>query len=183
MAAASEGGDSDEASLIREAVAGEGRSFDRIVHIHSPRVFRFLCQMTRHRQDAEDLTQQTFIKAFHNLARYDGRRPIINWLLTIARNCALNHFRSVRKWVEIPEETASDAPSPSGQAEQREQSAGIWERARAHLSQSQFEALWHRFAEGLSTRETAALMGYTQTHVKVLIFRARQKLTKGEMPS
>jgi RNA polymerase sigma-70 factor (ECF subfamily) len=183
MAAASEEGDSEEAGLIRDAVAGEGRSFDRIVQIHSPRVFRFLCQMTRHRQDAEDLTQQTFIKAFHNLARYDARRPIINWLLTIARNCALNHFRSARKWVEIPEETASDAPSPSVEAEQREEAAGVWERARACLSQGQFEALWLRFAEGLSTCEAAELMGYTQTHVKVLVFRARQKLIKGGLPS
>ena len=183
MAAASDESDADEAKLIREAVAGEGRSFDRIVQIHSPRVFRFLRQMTRHTQDAEDLTQQTFIKAFHSLARYDARRPIINWLLTIARNSALNHFRSAKKWVEIPEETASDAPSPSGLAEQSEQAAGVWERARAYLSESQFEALWLRFAEGLSTRETAEMMGYTQTHVKVLIFRARQKLIKGEMPS
>ncbi len=183
MAAAAGGCESDEAALVREAVAGDGPSFDRIVRIHSPRVFRFLCQMTRQRQDAEDLTQQTFIKAFHNLGRYDARRPIINWLLTIARNCALNHFRSAKKWVEIPEETASDALSPSGMAEQNEQTASLWERARTFLSQGQFEVLWLRFAEGLSTRETAELMGLTQTHVKVLIFRARQKLIKGEMPS
>jgi RNA polymerase sigma-70 factor (ECF subfamily) len=175
--------ETDEARLVRESVAGDGRSFDCLVRIHSPRVFRFLCQMTRQRQDAEDLTQQTFIRAFHSLARYDPRRPIINWLLTIARNCALNHFRSAKRWEEIPEHTPSDTLSPSGLAEQKEQAAGIWERARAFLPQRQFEAIWLRFGESLSTRETADLMGLTQTHVKVLIFRARQRLLKGEMPS
>ena len=183
VAPALDGREADEVQLVRDSVAGDAGAFDCIVRIHSPRVFRFLCQMTRQRQDAEDLTQQTFIRAFHNLGRYDARRPIINWLLTIARRCALNHFRSAKKWEELPEEAPSDAPSPSGVAEQKEQAANIWARARALLSERQFEVMWLRFGENLSTGETAGLMGVTRTHVKVLVFRARQKLMKGEMPS
>ena len=63
----------------------------------SERVYNFLHQLTRHRHDAEDLAQQTFIKAYHHLAGFDPRRPLINWLLTIARNNAINHFRDTKK--------------------------------------------------------------------------------------
>src|SRR4051812_934567 len=82
---------------------GAGNEFEEIVRLHSSRIFNFVFQMTRQRQDAEDLVQQTFIKAYHNLHRFDGSRPIINWLLTIARRSALNHFRSAKKWEEMPD--------------------------------------------------------------------------------
>jgi RNA polymerase sigma-70 factor (ECF subfamily) len=172
-----------EASLVRAALLGDSRAFDEIIRLHHRRVFHFLQQMTRQRQDAEDLTQQTFLKAFHHLRRFDPARPMINWLLTIARRTALNHFRSVRKWEEIPAEIASADPSPAHAAEARDQTDNLWERLRTMLSRRQFEILWLRFGEGLSTQETARVVGLTQTHVKVLIFRARQTLAKGETPS
>jgi RNA polymerase sigma-70 factor, ECF subfamily len=173
----------DEAGLIRETVAGNARAFDGLVRAHHRRVFNFLCQMTRHQQDAEDLTQQTFIKAYYHLARFDQQRPLINWLLTIARNTALNHFRDVKKWDELPFDAAGSEPSPARHAEQKEQTANLWERARALLSQREFEVLWLRFAEEMSTRETARVVGLTETHVKVLVFRARQALLKGVNPT
>jgi RNA polymerase sigma-70 factor, ECF subfamily len=173
----------DEAALIRETVAGDSRSFGQIIHLHHRRVFNFLFQMTRHQQDAEDLTQQTFIKAFHHLARFDRQRPLINWLLTIARNAALNHFRDVKKWEQLPFDAAGDGPSPASQTEQKEQTANLWEKARALLSPREFEVLWLRFAEEMTTRETAQVVGLTETHVKVLVFRARQTLLKGVNPT
>src|SRR3954467_1428282 len=72
----------------RAMAAGNPPVFDDIVREHSRRVFNFLYQLTGHRQDTEDLTQQTFIKAYHNLHRFDVTRPMINWLLTIARRTA-----------------------------------------------------------------------------------------------
>ncbi len=87
----------DEGALIRAAAGGDTGAFGELVHTHHRRVFNFLRHMTRHHQDAEDLTQQTFIKAFHHLASFDLRRPLLNWLFTIARNTALNHFRDVKK--------------------------------------------------------------------------------------
>jgi len=166
----------DEAALIREAAAGDSRAFGEIVRTHHCRVFNFLRQMTRHHQDAEDLTQQTFIKAHHHLARFDRSRPLINWLLTIARNTALNHFRDVKKWEQMPVEPAGHEPTPARHAEQKEQAENLWARARELLAPREFEVLWLRFAEDLSTRETAETVGLTETHVKVLVFRARQML-------
>jgi RNA polymerase sigma factor (sigma-70 family) len=108
----------DEAALVRDAVAGTPRAFDAIVRLHSRRIYNFLHHLTRQHQDAEDLTQQTFVKAFHNLHRFDPQRPLINWLLTIARRSALNHFRAAKRWEAMPDEVASasreSAPPPTG---------------------------------------------------------------------
>jgi RNA polymerase sigma-70 factor, ECF subfamily len=172
--------DSDEAELIRLANEGNARSFDALVRRHTARTFNFLFQMTRHRQDAEDLTQQTFIKAFHNLHRFDARRPMINWLLTIARRTALNHFRSSKKWEELPETASSPDPSPAVRAEDREEKENLWAQARRLLSPREFEVLWLRFGEEMSIDETSRIVGLTQTHVKVIVFRARNHLIKNQ---
>jgi len=170
----------DEAALVRAAASGNTGAFEELVRSHHRRVYNFLYHMTRQHHDAEDLAQQTFIKAFHHLARFDARRPLINWLLVIARNNALNFFRSTRTWEEIPSDAASGTPSPAHLAEEKERTANIWEKARARLSQREFEVMWLRFAEERSTEETAKIVGLTKIHVKVLVFRARQALLKGE---
>jgi RNA polymerase sigma-70 factor, ECF subfamily len=171
----------DDRELLRAAIAGDARAFEQVVHVHHRRVFNFLRQMTRHQEDAEDLTQQTFLKAYQHLNRFDGSRPIIHWLLTIARHNALNHFRSTKKWTFAPAELASAEPSPARQVEVQDRADDLWARARRILSQREFEVLWLRFSEELSTKETARVMGLTQIHVKVLVHRARQHLLKGEI--
>ena len=170
----------DEREVVRQAAARDSRAFEKLVHLHHRRVLNFLLNMTRHREDAEDLTQQTFVKAFQHIDRVDPERPIINWLLTIARRTALNHFRSVKKWDYVPVELASTEPSPARQVEQQDRAASLWARARRVLSSREFEVLWLRFAEEMSTEEAARIMGLTQIHVKVLVHRARQHLLKGE---
>lgn len=170
---------STDVALIQATLAGDSRSFAEIVRQYHGRVYGFLYQMMRHRHDAEDMTQQTFIKAYQNLGRFDPRRPLINWLLTIARHGAINHFRDTKRWSEMPEDVMGSEPSPATVAERREKAANLWDRARTLLSRREFEVLWLRFGEELSTEETARVVGLTQTHVKVLVFRARQALLKG----
>lgn len=171
-----------EASLGADSLGANPRAFDDIVRLHGRRIYNFLHHLTRHRHDAEDLTQQTFIKAFHNLHRFDRSRPLINWLLTIARRTALNHFRSARKWEVMPENLACGQPSPASVAETGDHDASLWARARRVLTQTEFEVLWLRFGEELSTQETSDVTGLTATHVKVLVYRARQRLLKGQTP-
>jgi RNA polymerase sigma-70 factor, ECF subfamily len=182
LPAAPEAPDAAEAGLVRETLDGNVQAFDQIVRIHHRRIYQFLHQMTRQHHDAEDLTQQTFIKAFNHLASFDGSRPLINWLFTIARHNALNHFRAAKKWEAVSEHATGNEPSPAQAAETRDRADGLWARARAVLSRREFEVLWLRFGEELSVRETASVVGLTQTHVKVLVWRARQALLKGEQP-
>ena len=172
----------DEAQLVHNAVCGDQQAFAQIVHLHGRRIFLFLQQMTRQRQDAEDLTQQTFVKAFGHLSTFDTRRPLINWLFVIARRTAINHFRSSKKWEFLPDDTPDTQPTPARSMEEKETGDNLWTRARALLPARQFEVLWLRFAEDLSTRETARVAGLTEIHVKVLIYRARQALLKGVQP-
>jgi RNA polymerase sigma-70 factor, ECF subfamily len=172
----------EEYALVGEAASGSERAVAVLVSRHSRRVFNYLYQMTRHRQDAEDLTQRTFIKAYQNLARFDPQRPLINWLLTIARRTALNHFRDTKRWEEIPESSESAEATPAQEVEVRDRTEHIWSHARAVLSQREFEVIWLRFGEELSTEETAQATGLTVSNVKVIVFRARQQLLKGEHP-
>lgn len=168
----------DEPALIAAAVAGNTAAFGQLVRRHQARVFNFVRQMTRHHQDAEDLTQQTFVKAWHHLSGFDLQRPLVNWLLTIARNTTRNHFRDVRRWEEMPAETASADPTPAHRAEEAESAGNLWTFARTVLSQREFEVMWLRFAEELSVRDTARIVGLTETHVKIIVFRARRALQK-----
>lgn len=173
----------DEAGLVGRVLEGDRSAFDVLVRAHSPRVFRFLHRFVRHRQDAEDLTQQTFLRAYANLGRFDRSRPMINWLLTIARRCALNHFRAAKPWVSFSADEgriADDhAVAPDRAAERCDTAGSLWERAKAQLSPRQHEALWLRLGEDLSVRDTARVMGITSTHVKVLVFRAKRALRQG----
>jgi RNA polymerase sigma-70 factor, ECF subfamily len=170
-----------EAEIVRAAAAGNARAFEQLVHTNHRRVFCYLSNMVRHRQDAEDLTQQTFLKAFQHLGTFDCARPLINWLLTIARRTALNHFRDHKKWEHMAADVASDAPSPARQLEQQDHADNLWNRARRLLAPREFEVLWLRFSEELSTKETARVMNLTQIHIKVLVHRARQQLLKGKI--
>jgi len=80
----------------------------------------------------------------------------------------------------VPHGMPGTEPSPAHTAEHRDRVDNLWERARAVLPARQFEILWLRFAEDLSTEETARIVGLTQVHVKVLVHRARQILLKGQ---
>ena len=172
-----------EAEVVRAAASGDARAFDQLVETHHRRVLSYLCNMVRHRQDAEDLTQQTFLKAYRHLGTFDCARPLINWLLTIARRTALNHFRDHKKWEHMPADLESDVPSPARQVEHEDHAQSLWARARELLAPREFEVLWLRFSEEMSTKETARIMDLTQIHVKVLVHRARQQLLKADLRS
>lgn len=177
---AAESPSAEEVATIRAAAGGDARAFERLVHAYSRRVHGYLTKLTRHAHDADDLTQQTFIKAYHHLGTFDCSRPLINWLLTIARRTALNHFRDTKKWEPAEENIACSAPSPARSLEQSERTTQLWDRARRLLSPREFEILWLRFAEEMSVEETAKIVGLTKIHVKVIAHRARNRLTQGE---
>jgi RNA polymerase sigma-70 factor (ECF subfamily) len=170
----------EEAEVLRKAVAGNISAFEQLVRTHTQRVFNLIYQKTRHRQDSEDLCQQTFIKAYRNIHRVDPTRPLIPWLLTIAHRTTLNHFRGAKQWTELAPETPSNEASPARQAEHDEHVETLWGRARRILPKRDFDVLWLRLGEEMSVDETAAATGLTQSHVKVIVHRARQQLMKGE---
>jgi RNA polymerase sigma-70 factor (ECF subfamily) len=174
---------SADARLIAECLRGDMGAFDEIVRTHTPRIFNYVLHMTRHRQDAEDIAQQTFIKAYTHLASFDPTRSFIAWLLTIARRTALNHFRSAKHFETVADDTASGETTPDRHLEKRDQLDTLWAQAKRVLSEREFEVLWLRYAEDRSLEETAAIVGLNQTHTKIIAFRARQRLIKLQTPS
>jgi RNA polymerase sigma-70 factor, ECF subfamily len=167
---------SAEAELVHAAVAGDAGASRELVRLFHRPIFFYVSRLVGQAQDAEDVTQETFVKAFRALHKVDTTRPLLNWLYTIARRTALNHLRGRRDWTELPPEPVSDGPGPRQEVEDRESVSQIWSRARRLLKEAEFEALWLRFGENLSVEETAQTTGRSSSSIKTLIHRARKRL-------
>ena len=163
--------------LARRAGTGCADSFAALVARHGGGVFNYLLRMTGNSHDAEDLTQETFLKVFRSLGRADPPVAFTAWLFTIARRTALNHFRAARPVEELDPETASSTPDPAAVAAATEDRRSLWALAK-RLKRPQFEALWLRYAEGLSVKEVARVMRLHSIHVRVLLHRGRQQLAR-----
>jgi RNA polymerase sigma-70 factor (ECF subfamily) len=163
--------------LVVRSRRGDLEAFGELVRLHQERIFNFLCGLCGNAHDAEDVAQDTFIKAFRAVNRFDGTGSFTSWLYMIAKRTALNHFRANKRWSgeEPPEEV--EAMNPALLLEQREEQGSIWAAAR-RLKRDQFEALWLRYGEGFSIAETARIMRTNQIRVRVLVHRARAQLLK-----
>lgn len=139
-------------------------------------IFRFLARQTPSEADAADLTQETFIRAFRSFSSFDGKRAFSPWLYTIARRTLADFYRRFRREEqELGDHHADDGPQPDEAARSVETASRLWAEAK-RLKPRLHQALLLHYAEGFSLHETARVMGISQTHVKVLLFRARQAL-------
>ncbi len=163
--------------LARRSQAGCPESFERLLLRYEAPVFNFLHQLTRNRQDAEDLTQETFLRAYRSLYRYNPSLSFATWLFTIARRAAASHFRAATQFEELPADDQAVEADPAKLLESQDEQNSIWRQART-LKPNQFEALWLRYQEGFSVAETARIMRTNQIHVKVLLHRARASLSE-----
>lgn len=163
--------------LAERSKAGCRDSFESLVEHFEHRVFNFLLHMTRSRHDAEDLTQETFLKAYQNLHRFNPAYSFGTWLFTIAKRTAVSHFRAVRPTEAIPEDSQAAGADPSVVLAEKDERRSLWQLAEA-LKPKQYEALWLRYGEGFSIAEVARIMRLTRIHVKVLLHRGRQRLAE-----
>jgi RNA polymerase sigma-70 factor, ECF subfamily len=163
--------DSAAADLARRAAAGSLESFEELAIQFEPRIYGFLARHIGNAHDAQDLTQETFVRAWRNIARFDPTRDFATWLFVIARRAAANHFRGRRIHDELSEDFAVETSESTADAE------GLW-RAAKNLKPSYYEALWLRYGESFSVAQTARVMGLTTIHVKVILHRARKELAR-----
>ena len=166
---------SDE-NLARQSQGGDLAAFEELVRRYENRIYSFIYQSCSHDADAREATQDTFVRAFEAIAQFDSRRPFVSWLFTIARRKGIDCFRAriPSDGQSVPEE--SDHTDPAELLARREDARDLWHRARAKLPDTQFQSLWLRYAEDMDIAQIAGVLGKTQTHVKVLLFRARQTL-------
>lgn len=166
---------SDEA-LARQSQAGSLGAFEDLVYRYEGRVFRFVRSFSRRDIDAQEITQDTFVRAFQAIAQFDARQSFAPWLFTIARRKCIDHYRSAPPPTASPVPEPADFDDPAELLARDEDRRDLWRLARLRLPELQFQALWLRYVEDLSVAAIARIMLRTQIHVKVLLFRARRAL-------
>jgi RNA polymerase sigma-70 factor, ECF subfamily len=175
---------SDE-ELALEAGSGSGRSFEILIQRYTTRLFQFLRQRLPTDQDAEDITQEAFIKAYQNMHRYDSQWKFSTWLYTIASRLAISHYRANKKNAyhlslnesAQPLTSTANCTGPRESLIKQQDSQNLWTLASA-LKPNHYEALWLRYGEEFTVKEIADVLKKTPLHVRVLLHRARLKLSK-----
>jgi len=167
--------DLDSEELAWRAKQGCRASFAELVHRYAPRLHVFLRRRTRRSHEVEDLVQDTFIKAYQNLGRYDDSWKFSTWLFTIAARLAVSRGRKREPRSSMPDLRMQARADET--IDRQEQQEGLWAKV-AELPDGQRQALWLKYAEDFSVKEIAAAMGKSQVCVKVLLYRARAGLAK-----
>ena len=169
--------DAEERSWLASARTGDLEAFGQIVRRYQPRLLSYVAQLCGNPSDAEDLVQDSFVKAHRALDRFDGRCSFGAWLFTIAKHHTLNHLRG--NWrnsgEEVPESIEERTPADTlDETDHRHQ---LWEAAK-QLKPAQFEALWLRYGEGFNIEEVSRIMKTNRLRVRVLLHRGRHALAK-----
>lgn len=162
--------------LARQAQAGSLSSFEELVYRYEARLYGFVANSCRNQSDAQEVTQETFVSAYLNIRQFDVARSFATWLFTIARRKCIDRHRANRPAVEEPTGELLEQDDPSTLLARREAGEDLWRLARCTLPELQFQALWLKYAEDMSIRDIARVLRKTQTHVKVILFRARTAL-------
>ena len=165
-----------EERLIRAAQKGDRAAFAALVETYWDRLYRWLYHLTHDRHAAEDLVQETFLKAFAGLDRFRAGTNFAAWLFRIGHNNFANQRRaSARKREPLPDDLAAKDDGPSEEAESREALEGL-ARALGRLPEEYRAAMLLRAEQGLSFREIAEVLGLTEETARWRVFKARQKL-------
>lgn len=152
-------------------------AFEELLSRYEHRVYAFVAQHFGDPRDAREVTQDAFVAAYRGIHRYDPQRDFAAWLFTIARRKCIDRLRSTR-WRESNEFLPEDPriATPQEVLAAKEDQLAIWDLARRSLTPIQYHALWLRYAEDLDIPRIAQILRKSRIHVKVLLFRARQKL-------
>jgi RNA polymerase sigma-70 factor (ECF subfamily) len=170
-----------DASLAERAAAGCVESFGVLARRHQVAVLHYVRRLaSRHgMDDADDIVQEAFLRAWRRIDRYDPRWAFSTWLFTIARRTWLNQTRASRR--RRVREAAAVKPfaigiGPLATALAVERASRIWDVAAAELSEAEFTATWLRYVEDKQLAEIAVVLGKPAATVKVILFRARRRL-------
>ncbi|MEH7440083.1 RNA polymerase sigma factor [Neobacillus drentensis] len=155
----------------------EDTVLEELFHQYRPIVYRYILYMTKCREEAEDLTQEVFIKAYRGLPKYRGESSYKTWLYSIARNVIIDHYRKKRKVdslidLSLPDQTQL-VPE---EVLDRKEKAQILHRAIMELKLPYREIIILRKIKGYSVGETANILGCAEGKVKVTLHRALQRL-------
>ncbi len=162
-------------SLALRAQEGELLCLEELSRRTREPLRAFLAKRLPAEADADDVAQETLLRAFEHLGRYDPARPFETWLYTIGKRLALNHVRSSK--ARVARDSHQDLFS-EGNTAPVEPAMGLWHKAKDLLPEEAYRALWLRYVQEASIKEVAESLGRTQVSTKVLLYRARKRLLK-----
>lgn len=176
----------DEMAWVRKARAGDDDAFTQIVETYQTPVYNLCFRMLGEPEAAEDAAQETFLRVYQNLARYDFDRPFGTWLLSIAAHYCIDRLRR-RRYVafslddqpedgeyEMPDAAAPHPESETARREERNRLQGLLK----HLDETDRAAVVMRYWHDASEIEIATALGLTVSAVKSRLHRARRELAK-----
>ena len=170
----------DDRDLVAACLAGRVEAFDLIVERHQRTVYQLCARFARRHEDAADLAQDVFLRAYRGLRRFRGDSSLATWLYRIGINVCLNHVSS-RKAREIPLDDAPRIPAPDADPvssiADRERRVRV-RAAVARLPRKQRATLVLRVYQDLSHQEIAAALGTSVGAVKANFFHALGNLRK-----
>ena len=173
----------DMPAVLARARRGDSEAFQALVEQHSRSAFRLAYRMTGHEQDAEDVVQESFLRAYRHLGRFEARSNFGTWLYRIVANCAVEQIRTREsrqrraRMEPIDELTqpVSESPGPDRLAESSDVARRV-ARALDGLSPLERAAFTLRHYEGRTTEEIGRTLKLGTSAAKHAVFRAVKKL-------
>ena len=176
--------DNNESEWLVRAIEGDDQAFTRVIEIYQKPVYNLCYRMLGNAGDAEDAAQETFLRAYKSLDRYDAKRSFATWLLSIASHYCIDQLRKRRftsfsmddedhAWLEPPD----PGPNPEvsvGIIEKQEQVQKMLE----HLGPKDRSAVLMRYWYNYSYQEIAETLSLTVSAVKSRLHRARKELAE-----
>jgi RNA polymerase sigma-70 factor, ECF subfamily len=169
--------------LARRAAAGRADAWDEIIEKCGRRLYNMAFQFSGRREDAEDLTQEIFMRLHKNLKSYRGEVPFMGWALRLSRNACIDNYRKMRQergWRQVADAVLEQLPAPGDlEAESlRRQRVDEVYAALAELSEEFSEAVLLCDLQGWSLEEASAFLEIPMGTLKSRLFRARNRLAE-----
>ena len=168
----------DESTLIRHAANGDAAAWESLMMVHQQTVFRFAYLLLGDPDDAEDTAQETFLRAWKHLKRFDSTRPLRPWLLSITANLAHNRRRSAGRYIAALMRAFQDEPISSGIEEKSVknlEASELWQAVQ-NLNLADQQIVYLRYFLDLPVAETAQVLQVAEGTVKSRLSRALEKL-------
>jgi len=172
-------GEESDLELLEQVRRGEPSGAARLFERYGTPLLRFTDRMLGSRPDAEEITQEVFLKMITRVEQYDGQAPVASWLFAIAANACRDRLRRGRRAHPVSLEVITERPDGSEPADarllQKEKRLAV-RRALGSLSQEQREALILARYHGMPYAEIARTLAISEGAVKTRIFRAMEAL-------
>ena len=169
---------SDEPAFIRQAEEGDIAAWEALMRAHQEAVFRLAYLILGDPDDAEDVAQETFLRAWKHLKGFDLTRPLRPWLLSIASNLSSNRRRSAGRYFAALTRALREEPAPATLEEKsskKTEATELW-KAVQKLNMQDQQIVYLRFFLDLPIAETAEILRVAEGTVKSRLSRALEKL-------